>query len=422
MADLDEDGRVDIVSVDKNHPWGAIHVRLNRGGGTFGFMSLDILYYAGSGPPVTGDFNRDGNVDVGIGTAVLLGDGAGWFNGYARFRASTRFNSATAGDVDGNGSTDLVVAGDSGYGIDVIRTLTTTSRELPRTFDFSSGRTSSGKFGLSFGTVALESTASSLYPGSGGVLFYFNDTLASIGELAEGRADGRLHAFAGGQQTYTASYGGDEIYARGPRVSIVPIDIARNDTTMTLAVHPPAPRAGESLRIRGAFTRLLDIDPTGPVTVVIDDVLRGTGSAPHLDVDVGSLTPGAHRVLVQYKGDPNYLPVAVSATLTVGLPAANMVVTANPAGGAIVGTPVTFTASFPGDATLSGEVVFSIDGQVVAQRAITAGAASFTTPLPLGSHTIRATFAANAQYSATDAELLYMVTQGQPRRRAVRSP
>lgn len=99
-----------------------------------------------------------------------------------------------------------------------------------------------------------------------------------------------------------------------------------------------------------------------------------------------------------------------------------MVVTANPAGGAIVGTPVTFTASFPGDATLTGEVVFSIDGQVVAQRAITAGAASFTTPLPLGSHTIRATFAANAQYSATDAELLYMVTQGQPRRRAVRSP
>ena len=89
QRDLNGDGKRDIVVV--NHDSNDISVLLGKGDGTF---RPQKRFAAGNAPiaAVTGDFNRDGKVDIAVassaGVSILLGNGDGTFQPQKTYSAT----------------------------------------------------------------------------------------------------------------------------------------------------------------------------------------------------------------------------------------------------------------------------------------------------------------------------------------------
>ena len=121
-ADLDGDGRQDLVTADRDS--NAISVLLGRGDGSF---RPEIRVPVAGGPRALalGDFNGDGRRDVAVvnvttsEVAVLPGNADGTFGPEVRFAAGSGANAIAAGDLDGDGRPDLAVAN---YSADTVST------------------------------------------------------------------------------------------------------------------------------------------------------------------------------------------------------------------------------------------------------------------------------------------------------------
>ena len=112
VADLDGDHRPDVVTADADPK--AVSVLLGRGDGT---LKPKADWGTGSGPVgvAAGDLNRDGRADLVTANragsvSVLLNRGHGNFGSRADYAASGSPNSVTLADFDGDGFLDAAVA------------------------------------------------------------------------------------------------------------------------------------------------------------------------------------------------------------------------------------------------------------------------------------------------------------------------
>lgn len=118
VGDLNRDGRADLVTANTS---GSVSVLLNRGKGTF--RSRTDYAAGGATNSVTlADFDRDGFLDAAVASArarhgrhltVLLGRGDGTFRLRRYFGARVYASRLVSGDLNGDGSPDLVF-GDGG--------------------------------------------------------------------------------------------------------------------------------------------------------------------------------------------------------------------------------------------------------------------------------------------------------------------
>jgi hypothetical protein len=120
LADLNKDGILDIVA---NAPTeGKLLIYFGLGNGRFANTALELETYPNLFALETGDFNKDGNVDIAItyfvdtsltGThlQILLGDGAGNFAPGQNVVINSQCNNVRAYDLNKDGNLDIILAG-----------------------------------------------------------------------------------------------------------------------------------------------------------------------------------------------------------------------------------------------------------------------------------------------------------------------
>jgi len=122
FADVDLDGRADLVITKA--AYGANEIRVLLGDGTGAFAGLPPFTIASSPEaPGLGDLDRDGDPDLVVTSwtsqtlTVLLGDGAGGFGSETTYPALSGGVAVEVVDLDLDGHLDVVVANNSDRGI-----------------------------------------------------------------------------------------------------------------------------------------------------------------------------------------------------------------------------------------------------------------------------------------------------------------
>jgi hypothetical protein len=123
LGDLNGDGKPDLLvnAGAGAQNLGTLYVFLGKGDGTFGAATTPFVGGA-LGFPVAGDFNNDKKQDIITGSAngiaVLLGNGDGTFQPttfISNVGCSTACASPASGDFNGDGNLDLMFLGGGGY-------------------------------------------------------------------------------------------------------------------------------------------------------------------------------------------------------------------------------------------------------------------------------------------------------------------
>ncbi len=125
LADLDKDGRIDMVVAAAGS--NTLNVARGRGNGTFSPFTAVALGAGATNPQgvVTGDFNNDGRMDLvsaNQGTnnvSLLLDNGAGGYTA-STWNTGTAPRGLAAADFDQDGKLDLVVTNSTGSTVTVL--------------------------------------------------------------------------------------------------------------------------------------------------------------------------------------------------------------------------------------------------------------------------------------------------------------
>lgn len=317
VADLDADGNLDAVTGGGEGIEKAVLVALGNGDGTFDRAKrIDISSLASHETgAAAADFDGDGNLDVAFGTTVLLGDGTGSFDGYARF--PYHGDSAIAvGDVDGNGSPDLITA--AGEAIGVIRTGTTESLALPLTVVLEELPEETKRVG-EYVRVGAEVLGETSFAATGAVIFKAGGVVGAFAEPLDGDASSLMRLNAAGNLTIGAAFGGDVLYAHADAAETVQFTVGKGTLTSTFTTSPSSPTVADAVHAVGSLMNGGGDGPelTGNVTISLDGAPQSTGPAAGFDVNLGLLPLGQHTIALQYGGDANYLPYETTRSLVV---------------------------------------------------------------------------------------------------------
>ncbi|MFE9063269.1 beta strand repeat-containing protein [Streptomyces violaceusniger] len=200
--------------------------------------------------------------------------------------------------------------------------------------------------------------------------------------------------------------------------------VNQSATVTTVTFVPPAPVCGQTVTLTANVAAVPPGSgtPTGTVTFIISadgptvsGALDGAGNA---SVTVPALSVGTHQVAAFYNGDTNFAASNSALTpLTVNPADSTTTLTVSPAA-PVCGAEVTLCAQVavvaPGTCTPTGTVTFAVDGVPFVVAALDAGGQACVTAgdIPVGTHTVTATYNGNGDVAGSTGTGTVTVGQG----------
>ncbi|HEV2399887.1 MAG TPA: FG-GAP-like repeat-containing protein [Candidatus Sulfotelmatobacter sp.] len=422
-ADLDGDGNVDIVALI-SFPQVA-EIFYGNGDGTF--QSPVVLPLARSYTQMAiADMNGDGRPDLvlsdGSVICIIHNNGSRTFGPEVHYLAGG-IRSFVVQDVNGDGLPDIVVANSGVFSGGAATTVTvllsqaggaavsgtlavspqpdTIGSPFTMTLTLAAGP---GGSGIPTGTVqfSIDGNPITTVPVSGSTVSFTETGTSALGL---------------GQHAISADYSGDLQFLPSEftaQENIVPVI---HSTTIALTAKPTSVTASQTVSFHAMVTSA-GLMPTGTVgfydgsTTIGSSRLNGSGLAVF---DTALLSPGTHSVTAAYFGDTNSGPSTSSpVTITVNAFSTTTTVSAMPSTiqtGAISALSATVISS---SGTPSGGVTFFDGTGALATQPLDANGnavygAVFSTP---GTHTITASYNANAEYASSTSQVVNVTVTG----------
>jgi hypothetical protein len=262
-------------------------------------------------------------------------------------------------------------------------------------------------------TATVSPVAPAACPPSGTVSFSSDGAaLGSVG-LVNGVATLSTAALAVGSHAIAVSYAGDGIFLSSSAGLTQQVNQGATTTalgssanpstfgqpvTFTATVNPVAPAAGS---------------PSGMVTFSSDGALLGSASLVNgvATLSTAALAAGSHAIVATYSGDGNFLASSVSLGQQVnqGPTQTSLSAAPNPAlnrqGSAFTAT-VRPAGPFVPSTLPGGSVTFSSDGTPLGSAPLVKGSATLTAALPIGSHSVVATYSGDTNFLPSSASLV----------------
>ena len=357
MADLDGDGNLDVIlaydnaSADHAHPTAAaanaIYIWYGKSDGTFDppvVMTPSRNFYQVAAV----DFNGDGRPDLVMSDGYLVSVqsnlGGRAFGAEVHFLAGMGINSISAGDVNKDGFTDLVIANGGAVlsnpvisqkttsvepdvntgGITVLLN-TDTTKMVPTTTVLTITSPLTITFGQEVGGTA-QVTAIDGRLATGTITFYDGATnICTIAVAASASCPASAGTgFAVGTHVLTAVYSGDATHlgSTSAAVTVVVLPVATTKaqtvTMLTSSVDPATSGQSVIFTANVVASGASIVAPTGIVTFWDGSTALGTKTLVGSGVasfSTSSLSVGVHAITASYAGDANSV-ASVSTVLT----------------------------------------------------------------------------------------------------------
>jgi RHS repeat-associated protein len=294
--------------------------------------------------------------------------------------------------------------------------------------------------------VTFTATVTPLTGGAGtpaGTVTFRNGKTIVLGTAtldASGRATFSTAALGAGVQAINATYGGDAVFVPSPQSLAIAQTVNRAATRVVLNSSLASPIYGQPLTVTAAVSVVAPGAgmPTG--FVLFMDGAKKIGTRPldshgHATLGTAILSAGDHTITANYLGDSDLAPSGTSSPLqqSVGKASATTTISAPSVTSSVFGQRVNFTATVtplsPSTGVATGSVNF-LDGGVSIGSAVLNGttrqAIFAISTLGVGTHSITATYAGDANFLATaktasaglsvakDSDTIAIISSAQP--------
>ncbi|MFP5229442.1 MAG: FG-GAP-like repeat-containing protein [Acidobacteriota bacterium] len=409
LADMNGDGKPDLITLGQGGTNSQPEVAISLGNGDGTFQAPSILYFSGGSSVGWGvaaaDFDGDGKMDVAVtgfdppfDTGIFLGNGDGTLQS---FKTSTGVNApaeaidltltgaAASFDFNGDGKPDLAA------GSAVLINLGAASTLAPTTTTV----TASPPSPVSAGTnVTFTATVSASSMATGTVTFSDGSTALGTATLSNGQATYATNALAVGTHTITATYGGDSTLAgsTSPALAFTVSPQTLPATTSTLTASASTVTSGANVTFTDTVTPAAGGTGTPTGTVTFMNGPTDLGSAPLTNgvasFSTTALPVGADSVTAVYSGDTSFATSTSNAVaVTVSAVQPSFTMAASPASASVTaGTAATTTITVTPAGGFNAAVSFACASQptgpacTFSPATVTPNGAAATTTLSIG--------------------------------------
>ena len=427
FADLNGDGKMDLVTSGSDTTGSTPTLSISLGNGDGTFQAPKLLTFEGFGfvsATAVADFDGDGKPDIflnqvteGVGPGILPGNGDGTFQTISNADGTVSPPEqvtlaiglgAVAVDLKNDGKQDVIAGG---------TVLLNVSGQTPPSMAATSTSLTAAPNPATVGaTVTLTATVTSATAGTitGTVTFLDGATSLGTGSVgAGGVATLMTSALTAGSHAITAQYGGDANFAGSATpapVTLVINGAGKASTTTAVASSMNPSTTGANVTFTATVTSATAGTITGTVTFVDGATTLGTGTlaSGKATLMTSALTAGSHAITAQYGGDANFA-TSTSPALTQAVNAAGLTGTTTALTGPATGTPganLTYTATVTaasGTQVPTGKATFFDGATNLGNGSLNgAGVATFsTTTLVAGMHSITAQYGGDNNFSGS---------------------